>query len=806
MHRRLKIKVLKFDSLYLIFASNICSKCSIFVFMNFISETQLKELLNNELDFLFILNMDGNIIEVNSAVNSILGYSARELKGKSFLAVYPVQNKEKVSTLIPMAIKGDIASSPYPYITKANEIIPVDTKFYIGWWNEKNIIAAVSTNLSAEYFSRGLFYRIFNGSKIMMAISTFDSGIILNINRAFMEATEYSLEELSGKSVQELGLFYDDAEHAKILKQFKKERRAEGEITLNAKSGKLIVCLFSLEEIKVRENTYLLSAATDITQRKIIEKKLEYLNRQQKLLVDVAQLLNKPGDFDDIINTVLRLIGQHSNVSRVYIFENTPDEQFTSNTYEWCNEGIEGKKAELQMLPFDQVPSWKKIINQEGRIFSENIQELPQDIVNILEPLNVKSLLAYPLYLQSHLWGFVGFDECLQHKIWEEEEISLLLTVTNDIKNALERKIYVDQFQNSELRLRLALNGAREGMWDWNLQTDDIYFTDACSTMLGYEPNELKNKGFKWQELIHPDDFPKMTEIFEKHLKGDTDYYESVFRIKDNSGKWKWVLDHGKVVERDKDNKPIRAIGTQIDISKQKEVEEQLQELLVTKDKLFSIISHDLRGPIGSFMQIIELLTSNLQVNPDMQANLLKELKDMSKNTFYLLENLLSWSRSQRSDIVYNPRSIIINELVNENILLLLGAAGQKSIHIQFESQAKYAIYADYDMINLVIRNLLSNAIKFTHTGGLVSVSISEQNGLIETVIADNGVGMSQEKAEKLFTGNQFESTYGTNNEKGSGLGLVLCKDFVQRNGGSIRVESILEQGSKFIFTVPAKS
>jgi PAS domain S-box-containing protein len=393
----------------------------------------------------------------------------------------------------------------------------------------------------------------------------------------------------------------------------------------------------------------------------------------------------------------------------------------------------------------------------------------------------------------------------MQHKIWDEEEINLLLTVTNDIKNALERKIYLNQFQESEQRLRLALYGAKEGMWEWNLQTNELYFTDTCSTMLCYNHNELKDKGSKWLELIHPDDFPKVTETFENYLKGDTDYYESVFRIKDNSGKWKWVLDHGKVVERDNDNKPLRAIGTRIDISKQKEVEEQLQELLVTKDKLFSIISHDLRGPIGSFMQIIELLTSDIQVNPDMQINLLNDLKDMSKSTFYLLENLLNWSRSQRSDIVYNPRSIILNELINENISLLSATAGQKSIHIQFESQAKYAAYADYDMINLVIRNLLSNAIKFTRTGGLIMIHISEKESFIETDIVDNGIGMSQKIADKLFENNQFHTTYGTNNEKGSGLGLVLCKDFVERNSGTIRVESILGKGSKFTFTVPAK-
>ena len=245
-------------------------------------------MLSDELDFLFILNMDENIIEGNRAINSILGYSTGELSVKNLLAVYPLQDKEKASVMIPMALKGNIVSSPYPLATKSNEIIPVDTKFYVGWWHEENVIAAISTNLSAAYFSKELFFNIFNGSKVMMSISTFDPSIIFNVNQTFIETLEYSLEEISGKSVHELGIFYYNTEHEKILNQYKEKGRAEGEITLKTKSGKLIVCLFSLEEIKVRENRYLLSAAIDITQRKLMEEKLEYLNRQQKLLADVA--------------------------------------------------------------------------------------------------------------------------------------------------------------------------------------------------------------------------------------------------------------------------------------------------------------------------------------------------------------------------------------------------------------------------------------------------------------------------------------------------------------------------------------
>lgn len=774
--------------------------------MNFISEKRLKELLNNDYDFLFILNMDGNILAVNNAVNLILEYPLDELKGKNLLTVYSEQYKAKFGVTMPLLIRGDITSCPYPFMKKDGGVIPVDTKFYLGWWNEENVIAVVGTNLSTEFFSREVFHSIFNNSQSMLAIGTVDSNILYNVNRAFIDNIGYSLEEISGKTVQDLDLFCDEPQIEQMLKQFQAEGHAEGEAVIKTKSVEQIICMLSFKQIEIQDSSYLLLSATNITQRKQMEEKLKFLNLQQKLLTDIAQLLNKSDNFDEMINTVLRLVGQHANVSRVYIYENTHDEQFTSNTYEWCNEGIKVNKKLFQMLPFDKVPSWKKVLNHKGCILSNNMQELPQDMIDLMEYLDVKSILAYPIYIQNHLWGFIGFDDCLHARIWQEDEIDLIKIVTVNITNALERKFYLNQIENSEMRLRLSLNGAREGMWDWNLITDEIYFTDIGYEIIDQDLDESLGKGHNWQKLIHPDDWGWVSKLFIDHKEGEIDYFEATFRVIGKSGKVKWILNHGKVIERDKEGIATRAIGTLIDISKQKETEEQLKDLLATKDKLFSIISHDLRGPVGSFMQVIELLTSGMEITPDIQESLLYELKDMSKNTFYLLENLLNWSRSQRSEIVYNPRTIIVNDLIKENISLLSNTAGQKSITLQFEENTNYIAYADYDMINLVIRNILSNGIKFTRIGGLIDVHISEKKGFITVEIADNGVGMSQDVVDKLFTDNKFHSTYGTNNEKGSGLGLSLCNDFVKRNGGSIKVESVMDQGSKFFFTLPANS
>jgi transcriptional regulator with GAF, ATPase, and Fis domain len=272
------------------------------------------------------------------------------------------------------------------------------------------------------------------------------------------------LDEVSGKTVKELNLFYDSEQIKKLLARSNGKDSVKGELTIRSKSGERIVCLFSFEQIKIQNNEYMLVAATNITQRKQMEERLKKLGNQQKLLANIAQLLNKSDNFDDIINVVLRLIGEHTNVSRVSIYENTPDEQFTTNTFEWCNEGIAGKKEALQRVSFENTPSWIKIINTEGHLSSADIIELPQDIASVFNLFGIKSILLYPLYIQNRLWGFVGLDDCLHNRVWLEEEISLLKTVTGNIANALERKLYLNQFQNSEMRLRLALDGAREGM------------------------------------------------------------------------------------------------------------------------------------------------------------------------------------------------------------------------------------------------------------------------------------------------------------------------------------------------------
>ena len=240
-----------------------------------------------------------------------------------------------------------------------------------------------------------------------------------------------------------------------------------------------------------------------------------------------------------------------------------------------------------------------------------------------------------------------------------------------------------------------------------------------------------------------------------------------------------------------------------------KELEVTNQKLKIvnsTKDKLFSIVAHDLRGPISSIAGMLEMVT----VNPEFldkanRLDILNEMKISAQNAYHLLENLLSWAKSQQGSIRCRPEYSCLNVMLKNIIHLFSFIAGQKNIFLRSNIPGKIMVYADTDMIMTVLRNLISNALKFTRDSGEVLISAKAFETFVEITVKDNGVGIGQDRLRNMFQMDQHFSTYGTRNEKGCGLGLLICKEFIENNGGILRIESQVEQGSRFIFTLPIK-
>lgn len=233
---------------------------------------------------------------------------------------------------------------------------------------------------------------------------------------------------------------------------------------------------------------------------------------------------------------------------------------------------------------------------------------------------------------------------------------------------------------------------------------------------------------------------------------------------------------------------------------------EELTSLNATKDKFFSIIAHDLKSPFNSIIGFSSLLAR--QVNERDYEGIKKYasiIQDSSQHAFDLLLNLLEWSRSQTGRMVFTPEDVDVAFLISQSVGVLIGAAQQKQIAVHKQMPANLVVRADNAMVNTILRNLISNAIKFTNPGGSIVISAERKAEELLISVADNGVGINQVSINKLFRIEEAYSTLGTQKEKGSGLGLLLCKEFVEKHGGRIWVESEVGKGSTFRFTIPLK-
>jgi len=253
-------------------------------------------------------------------------------------------------------------------------------------------------------------------------------------------------------------------------------------------------------------------------------------------------------------------------------------------------------------------------------------------------------------------------------------------------------------------------------------------------------------------------------------------------------------------------NRLLKYQNQQISIANKalRESEQNLKELNATKDKFFSIISHDLKNPFSSLLSISELMVENFDATDreDHRAGFQK-IHQSIQHLLTLLENLLTWSRSQRGKIKYDPVRFNLTTLIRENINLHRILAEKKSIMLHYTETDEVYAYGDRDMINSVIRNLVTNAVKFTGPEGKVEVKVHTRDAHIEVSVMDEGIGISAENLNRLFRiDEKFKST-GTAGEKGTGLGLIICREFVEMHGGEIRVRSKPSEGSTFSFTIP---
>ena len=380
-------------------------------------------------------------------------------------------------------------------------------------------------------------------------------------------------------------------------------------------------------------------------------------------------------------------------------------------------------------------------------------------------------------------------------------------------RDVTEKRLADQQMREIYKKLELAMELANMAWWEMDVKTGNVSFHKRKAEMLGYAPEKFKHYS-DFMALVHPGDHEKLMGSMLAHIKGATSRYEGEYRILNQKGDYLWLYVIGSVNQKDENDKPLTITGLVIDITGRKQAEteitlknENLQQLNATKDKFFSIIAHDLKSPFNAIMGFSDLLVEQVREKDyegiDEYAGYILQ---SSKRAMDLLTNLMEWSRSQTGRMDFNPGYFEMVHLINNITPIFDGIAKQKSISLKKKLPHNISVFADKEMVSTIIRNLISNAIKFTQTGGEITLTVkSEQNGVLVSV-NDSGIGIPAKLIGKLFRIDRSYSTPGTNKEQGTGLGLILCKEFIEMHGGKIWVESEEGKGSTFYFTLPDKS
>lgn len=446
-------------------------------------------------------------------------------------------------------------------------------------------------------------------------------------------------------------------------------------------------------------------------------------------------------------------------------------------------------------------------------IYEKGLKKLLQDDIIKLIGSSAKVWLGVPLRVDEVVIGAIVVQNYDNENAFKQSDIELLEFVSSHISLAIQRKKINDETRISKQILRKVLD---------NIPIN-VFWKDTASNFLGVNAISLKEMGLENEnEVIGKSDFDFYDKNDAAKYKADEEAIMSSGEAKLNyevphlkNGKSKYYVSN-KMPIFDKNNTVIGLVGTSEDITERRETQVQLEKLTEelkiqndSKNKFFSIISHDLINPLSGIIGFSELLKENsANLEPEKIEKFATIINKSANFTLSLLHDLLEWSRVQVGSIKPDKEIFMLSDLLKHNIAGISSLVSSKEIGLTSNFHQNLSVSADKKMISTVIRNLLSNAIKFTPKGGTINISSEEINlngkKFIETTITDTGIGMSGENVKKLFKIEHNYRSAGTNNEAGTGLGLILCKEFIEKNNGTIKVKSEQNVGSSFIFTVEA--
>jgi PAS domain S-box-containing protein len=591
------------------------------------------------------------------------------------------------------------------------------------------------------------------------------NGYIIRMNRKELNWLGYSEEEIIGKKK------YTDLISPDTLDEYNqkclcnaanKQKLAldDSEFYLMRKNGTSFPIL--LNSVAVRDKSgevkSYLNSVLDITERKSADLIIQESERKFKNIFENVQDVFYQTDMSGILIEISPSIERYSGYKR---------------------DDLIGKSVETFYDDPEDRAKVVAILSKQGEVNDFEIMLKRKDGTKVLVSANI-------------------------HIIFNKK--GLPIGIEGSLRNISERKIQEEALKASEELLRTTFESISAGILVVDKNRQETHYNSKLFEMWGVPRDKFVSHG------------PNLSELILDKLVDPEGYLANVERIYKSSAPSKDVIEL-------KDGKFFELVGIPIitneettgrvwnfyDISEQKKAELVLIEANDSKDKFFSILAHDLRSPISGFLGVSEILSKELD---ELSVREVKEMSSAiyssANSIFNLLNDLLKWAQSQSDELRMEIEEQDLTALIKEATILLKTSAESKNISIRSDFDSELIINCDKNMITTVVRNLITNAIKFTPQNGTIEVSAlkesNEKGNFIKVMVKDSGVGIESNLVKKLFKVGEMRSTPGTSGEKGTGLGLILCKEFVEKHGGRISVISKINEGSTFSFTLPIAS
>ncbi|HPD32872.1 MAG TPA: ATP-binding protein [Candidatus Kapabacteria bacterium] len=640
-------------------------------------------------------------------------------------------------------------------------------------------------------------------------ITTID-GKIISLNNFLVKLLRVpSKEYLKKINLNEQGNFPNIIDRKKFIEQLQLSGHLENLINqYTTSSGEIIYVSENSTAIRDENGNiqYIIGTIEDITEKIILEKEERYIHQFMNIVNDaLIHLVENPYMLSSI-EYAFELIGNFLNISTIKAmflnqWDKFPDYNDFDCVVNWNNINSKNLDNSLFKIILENFPNALENLMNGDNFFvkTDSTNEFQK---YTLSKYNISSFLMTPIIYGNKFTGLILFADQDETRNWDEGTLKFLAIIGNAIGN------YWNNFQNikkiEELKnsLERIIEASRLGIWEYNVGKDKFESNSFFKELVNIPKSQTDLTCKTFFELIADEDKNRVNKNFEELFNGNISSINVDFKI--NSSPPKYLQLKGKVIQLDYTNKPEIISGILLDISELKILHKQLEETIRIKDKFFNIIAHDLKNPMNAVKSLLDdLLASFDSLSPEelfeAQSQIQKSISTLSQ----LVNNLLEWSRTQTGRIVINPDNIDVFYIISSSIDVNYYQAKIKNIEIINNVPHNTVVYADSNMLYTVFRNIISNAIKYTPNSGTVKISVKDLGDYYEFLVSDTGIGMTEEQLANIFSLEHIKSLPGTNQEKGTGLGLIISKEFVERNGGKISVSSKLNDGTTFSIMLP---